>query len=375
MSARQKSGMSDFAAEAHRLADAYGWAILPAVGKRPHVRRWAHYQRVRPTPKELVDMFSVPGLTGLCVVAGPVSSGLAVRDFDAADSYHRWAADHHDLAAELPTVRTARGFHVLFRAAGISKITALGDGELRGKGISLLPESHHPGGTRYAWLVPPAREIPLLANPTAAGLGRTADRTYKDTVNGLVLPVGQATPEQAVLATLPCGPGERHRKIFALALALKQIDPDLPPAQLRLIVADWHARALPFIRTKKFADSMQDFIRAWACIKSAPLPMAPILDRAAEMPTPPHALHYPPPIQKLVRVCAALQEQWQDRPFFLSVRKAAEIMGAKRDAAWRAMQELQFDGVLREEKHGTLRGRRASQWRYFSNRNEVLWTA
>ncbi len=361
-----RSDAEDFGRLAQQYCDRYGWTCLPAKGKRPHVRQWQHYQAERPTQQEVAKMFSARGTTGLCVVAGAVSGGLVVRDFDQADSYQQWAVGHHDLASALPTVRTARGFHVLFRAAGIDRISKLDDGELRGGGISLLPTSHHPSGTRYSWLVGPGAEIPLLGDPTSAGLGHIQD-TCNELVLGCVGSSSSSVPmsvEQAIQQTLPTGPGQRNRKLFDLARILKFLCPEVSPAQLRMIVADWHQRALPMIRTKPLEESMQDFIVAWTKIESLPLSLERAVEKARAAPTPAIAMHYAEPLQLLVRVCQTLQSGWGDRPFFLSVREAERITGLSRMEAARAFKVLQFDRTLKLETMGTLKGRKASQWRY-----------
>ena len=53
---------------------------------------------------------------------------LAVRDFDRAEAYHRWAGEHPDLAGRLPTAATRRGFHVYHRC-GFEHWQKLPDGE------------------------------------------------------------------------------------------------------------------------------------------------------------------------------------------------------------------------------------------------------
>ncbi len=75
-------------------------------------------------------------------------------------------------------------------------------------------------------------------------------------------------------------------------------------------------------------------------------------------------MHYGEPLRLLVRVCQTLQTEWGDRPFFLSVREAERITGLSRMEAARAFKVLQFDRILRLEAMGTLKGRKATQWRY-----------
>lgn len=71
-------------------------------------------------------------------------------------------------------------------------------------------------------------------------------------------------------------------------------------------------------------------------------------------------------MQLLVRVCRELQTDWGDRPFFLSARTAAEILGTDAKSAWRQLLVLQFDGLIKLDEKGKLRGRRANTWRFMA---------
>ena len=166
--------MTEFLESALRYA-ARGWSILPiGAAKKVALRTWKRYQEQRPDEQQIKRWFAGPGLHGLAVVCGPVSGGLVVRDFDTADAYDRWAQQHRILAGTLPTVRTARGYHVYLQASVTSIITVNGngvqEGELRGAGYVLLPPSRHPTGTAYQWVVPlPDGPLPLF-DPVDVGL-------------------------------------------------------------------------------------------------------------------------------------------------------------------------------------------------------------
>ena len=96
-----------------------GWTVIPTVGKKPPEKMpWKKYQTARPDEATLRRLFSRNGITGLAVLLGSASGGLACRDFDCTDGYERWADAHPDLATVLPIVRTARGFHVYCRSVG-----------------------------------------------------------------------------------------------------------------------------------------------------------------------------------------------------------------------------------------------------------------
>lgn len=340
-----------------------GWSIIPIrTGDKKPAIRWKAFQTRRADDGTLRTWFDGRDDLGLAVVLGDVSGGLACRDFDSLVGYQEWFDAHPDLARTLPTVRTDRGRHVYFRAtARQANIITLTDGELRlSRSFAVLPPSIRKSGKPYRWLLRPPSEIPVV-DPAAAGFIRG---TYTDTCNECIRPPVPATLEEAIESTLPTGPGQRNRRLFDFARALKCLCPESSPASLRQIVVDWHRRALPVIRTKDFRTTLQDFAVAWEAIKSTAVPMQPIIEAADRIGTPAIALHYPPNAQRLVRVCAVLQQQWGDRPFFLSVRKAGEIMGCHHNSAWRTLLELQFDRIIKLETTGTLKRRRASKWRY-----------
>src|SRR5437667_3928810 len=78
-------------------------SIIPTIGKIS-AHHWRQFQDVPADEPTLRSMFRRKGITGLAVILGSVSGGLACRDFDDADAYRRWAANHSDLANVLPTV-------------------------------------------------------------------------------------------------------------------------------------------------------------------------------------------------------------------------------------------------------------------------------
>ena len=196
-------------------------------------------------------------------------------------------------------MQTARGFHVYCRCE-FDYFADLGDGEFRGdaKHYVLLPPSKHPDGPVYRWLIPlPDGPLPVL-DPTRAGLlpvgtertertertqmdgdQRRGRRKTEEVVKDSAAPqniaeqpadlLQLAEVKQAIGATLPTRPGERHRKLFQLARHLKALPAlaDLPARVLRPVVVEWHRRALPFIGTKSFADSWADFVLQWPKVR------------------------------------------------------------------------------------------------------------
>jgi hypothetical protein len=351
------------------LADALhysasGWSIIPTRGKKP-AGPWKRYQKERPGPETVLDLFARPRVTGVAVILGRVSGGLAVRDFDLAEAYHTWARANPDDAATLPTVRTARGFHVYGRLAE-EAFADFGDGELRADSghYALLPPSRHPDGPTYTWVNPlPADSVVLPPLPPSLWAPRGEETQHTQHPKQHIACVPQAAVD-AIEASLPHGPGQRNRKVFDLARRLKGIAGlDTSPVMLKAIVIEWHRRALPVIRTKEFAETWTDFQIAWLRVRK---PHGTTIHAAYEAAcrAPERDIDDNPNVGVLAAMCRILGKATSDRRFYLSCRTIEELFGVGRMTAWRLLQALQFYGVIELIENGTLKERQATTWRY-----------
>jgi Bifunctional DNA primase/polymerase, N-terminal len=367
-----------------------GWSIIPVIGKKA-AGGWKRLQKQAAEQAELRKMFAKPGVTGIAVILGTVSGGLAVRDFDCVEAYDAWAKAYPDHAARLPTVQTARGFHVYFRVTDeVFRTFDDASGELRGdsKHIVVLPPSLHPDGAVYRWLIPlPDVDLPFV-DPYEAGL---CDREYRvdraNTVDRaatrphappalLLAPtlssLLQEEIEKAFAATLPSRLGQRYRCIFRLARELKGIE-SLSIASigdLRHIVKEWHERALPVIGTKPFLETWADFVQAWNNVR-VPAGQGAIeiaLERAMASVPPQRVVELytenENEIILLVKVCRELQLIAGDKEFFLDCRTAGKMIGAHPTTAWRYLEVLVADGILMRGDKGSFEKRRASRFRF-----------
>jgi hypothetical protein len=249
-----------------------GWSVIP-VHRKVAATKWRPCQDHRPDDGQVREWFGKPQrrIDGLAVVHGPASGGLAVRDFDIADSFIGWADSYPELANALPSTRTGRGFHVFFRAEG-ERYDELPDGELRADHghYTVLPPSRHPSGGHYRWHIPPGNGPLPFIDPVEAGfLSPASVRPVElatqrvgipDPLISCVLCVASSTVpqvgldgmENVLVRTLPAREGERHRRLFDLARELKAF-PHLADAdglELEQVVRHWHARATSVIRTK-----------------------------------------------------------------------------------------------------------------------------
>lgn len=190
------------------------WSIIAVIGKRA-AGLWRPFQERAADEATLRKMFAKPGVTGLAVITGRVSGGLACRDFDREGAYNHWAAANPDDAALLPTVRTHRGFHVYGQLDNETYQT-FADGELRADTghYCLLPPSAHPDGGCYAWVNDLRKEgIPLPQLPLSLRTQQYTEDSHTLTHSHTPIhtacvrhPTGKVANsdvEKAILRTLP----------------------------------------------------------------------------------------------------------------------------------------------------------------------------
>jgi hypothetical protein len=336
-----------------------GWPVFPVAGKKP-LGPWKAFQQEPPDQNALLRLFAKENVTGIAVVTGRVSGGLAIRDFDDGNAYQAWARTHPYDAERLPTVKTARGFH-LYGRLDEEAFVDFGNGELRGDSghYTLLPPSIHPSGQPYQWINPlPDGDLPLLP----ASLTTQATQQPKQLT--ACFPSAAA---DAILATLPTAPGQRNRRVFELARRLKGMTGlNTSPEMLKAIVTEWHRRAMPVIRTKELAETWSDFQTAWLNVKC---PWGTKVRAAyfAARQAPSIPLDDNTELGVLAAMCRILGENTLDRTFFLSCRTVEELFGVGRMTAWRWLQSLRFYGVIEPVKIGTKKDRRATVWKYLSH--------
>lgn len=138
-----------------RTASAAGLRVFPVKPRdKAPALAWKQFQDRVPTPDELNFWDSTDcGVGVMCGAAG----GIVVLDVDSPEAQE--LVDGLELPLT-PTVRTARGVHYYFRHPGydIRNSVRIGGVELdfRGDGGYVVgPDSIHPSGARYEWIISP----------------------------------------------------------------------------------------------------------------------------------------------------------------------------------------------------------------------------
>lgn len=363
-----------------RLYDHLGCSVVPlkSRSKEPALRTWKPYQDRRPDGDELRNWFS-GGRRNIGIICGDVSGHLVVRDFDSDASYRIWQSKYADASKSLPTVATCRGFHVYVRSPESIPSKHLGDGEIRSNGHYVAaPPSIHPHGSKYTWAVAPPDEIPTI-DLSAAGLltdwsqGNTVSAGHVSAVCAVsaVPTVLPGSVDAAIRRTIPPNVGWQEKCLFRLCRELQAI-PEFAtadPRELEPIVREWYAIAEPNIGTKEYGVSLAAFIRAWGNVR-VPKGQTAVHSAFRRIRYADHSW-IPATIDNenmrlLVALCRELQGMTGQQPFYLDCRTAGDVLGVSHKTAWQWLDSLCVLGILDKVSAGTLKTRKANEYRWRS---------
>ncbi|MEZ0266946.1 MAG: bifunctional DNA primase/polymerase, partial [Phycisphaerae bacterium] len=355
--------------------------------------KWRRYQAKQPSSKTVTRWMRLADLTGIGVVH---RDGLCCRDFDTPESYRAWAEEWANLAAHLPTVRTVRGARVYFENHEFGYLK-FADGELIAgqRHYSVMPPSRHPTGALYRWSVPLGPELYVIDDLELAGLVPTsvtyqahqahqAHQAQSDPVSpsqwewvggGADLPDAAVLPEPSpehveivMHHTLPRGPGERHRRVFDLMIALRVLG-YRTPLECKAQVRVWFERALPVITSKAFAHTWEDFLIAWKNFDPAKVGLKSALLRARLRGRPPELVaEEDEDLVTVAALCRELQRAAGEHNFFLSTHEAGTLMGVPPMTVWRKLIVLQGEEMLVCETVGSFENHRASEYHWLGIR-------
>jgi hypothetical protein len=383
-----------------------GFCVIPIGKNKIPTCKWTQFQTQRPTEATLRDWFDrSTGVTGVGLIMGDVSGGLAVRDFDTREAYCFWRNQQPEWAAKLPTVRTKRGYHVYHLAPKPffkewDKAEPSHEGEYRGTAghYVIAPPSLHPDGGSYRWKIRLNGTIPTvgldvfdISNPNDGCSRVERVRRCNTSINcthSTTPPPSTAidksvdsklskgptyTPEEVIALTQPTEPGKRNLCLKRLAQGLK-FNAGLKYNEMKPWVRQWHKQALSVIGTKEWKTTWYEFQaivhKTRTALGGHPMYAVNINHDPATLPPAAKLLleKYAglDAYEKLIRLCVGLAEYADnDGQFFLSsydVVKRLNMAGKRSDVtAWRMLRDLRADGLLKIEKVGN--AHQASRYR------------
>ena len=157
-----------------------GLSCIPIAtdGSKKPLGAWKQFQSRLPKRSDVLQWHRDFGSsTGIAILAGVVSGGLEVLDFDDGDLFEPWRQSGESIACQLPVVSTPSfGWHVFYRCGEIcgnqkiamdptrDKPTLI---ETRGEGGYVLavgcPAACHPSGRIYVQeFGPPLPDVPTI---------------------------------------------------------------------------------------------------------------------------------------------------------------------------------------------------------------------
>jgi hypothetical protein len=180
--------------------------------------------------------------------------------------------------------------------------------------------------------------------------------------------------EEAVKATQPRGAGDLRSRLFALARRLKALPGtrDCEASALRPVVMAWHAMAHPAVGDAPFLDVWSHFVSGLGKVKYpwGEGPVGEAFRRASSSPPPERVVELYPgegEIHLLAALCRELQRFRGEGFFFLDCRVAGQFVGVGHVTAWRWLNVLCADGILRAGEKGSLEGKKANEYEYLGS--------
>jgi hypothetical protein len=146
---------------------------------------------------------------------------------------------------------------------------------------------------------------------------------------------------EAVLRTLPDGPGKRNDSLWKLARSLASLDDSTIAECWRDAVHLWWRKAYRVIRTKELSETWTDFRRMWPLVNVPMSQSRPILIMQQAVKAAP-----PDKMSQLMNLCRSLAGSDNQKTFFLSCRKAGQQLGISHVAARQWIEKAVTAGQL-----------------------------
>ena len=145
--------------------------------------------------------------------------------------------------------------------------------------------------------------------------------------------------------------------------------PDASGKELKPIVQEWFNAAMPFIRTKEWGVTWEDFVTAWESVRHATGGKWEEIVQASRCSTVDTGDHVGA-AAAIIRLAATLQQHHGDGvPFPLSCRKAGDGADVTPERAARVLKMLVFEGIIElVTPAGTKGSKRAAEYIFLGER-------
>lgn len=300
----------------------FKWSVVFIGDEKKPLERWKWMKKRLRRSQEVAKAHARIAsrnrpIRGLGVIFGRTSGNLVGRDWDTERGYQEWKHLNPEIADDLPTVKTARGYMTFCRvrdpnSVAFKKIYGRWRGEIRWDSYSIMPPSLHPIGIEYAWEgAKPEKlaEIPIYGSTACLGWERqkrkvvvqvekpkkeisvevTAPEEAKAAVietdireeevveelevnnlgtTSLILDRKidriDGEIERSVTHSLPSRVGERWHKIGSYVSRLKGLNLGSATDEFKIHLFDlWWEKAVGIVGTKERSESVKDFLSAW----------------------------------------------------------------------------------------------------------------
>jgi hypothetical protein len=343
-------------------------------------------------PQHLAKLYKAGNVA---VVLGKVSNGLVSIDFDDDSALTNFKRSNPAIWNTLMT-KGKRGANLWYRMTGdfpsLFKMKGEGTGEFRSDGAYTLIHGQHPDGVDYkiinkAPIVSVCYEDIVLPDVSDTEYTELTEYTEYTEVTELTETnrsgrrgdeeEGLTDPESFVINYLPSKNGTNHDCLFKLARYCKTLEQKSGTSatmdELYDVLDCWHTRAVPYLRKRKSKEEyLDEFLTAYDCANHPDIDvLETAMERVHNQPLPPEAssrLITSPKCKQLVGLCYHLSEQSFTGVFFLSCRKAQELLGIPGyGTANKWLRLLERIGILKIHERGSPKTNKANRYTYVSS--------
>ena len=356
--------------------------MIPCKGKVPAIKWRELTVKVMSDP----DHLTILSHYNIAIVNGKKSDGLCCIDVDE-EYFTEVLLEKNPLLKNTTQTKGKRGKHFWFRLKGdCSRLTplkynGLDVGEFRSTGGITVISGKHPDGGFYRIenRVEPIEisfdDLWLPDKPYHLDITRDTEITEDNRSSFISESISKKplNEEDVVKQSLPKSPRNNHKSVFELARLARTMEAQrgvkLSVQERDQLIQKW-CEVNPYINPKRSLGHYHtEFLVSYRKVRF-PKGETNILDLAVKSartnPPPPEAAKFQDnQITLLISVLRELQLLHGNNPFFLSCRKAAELLGVKSYKTMnRRLIALEVDGIIKVVCRGGPNTNKANRYRY-----------